>query len=508
MQTNVRSCATLGLRSVPVDITVEVCAGLPLFCIAGLPAEAANAVCARVRAAIASSGYLFPRHQVRVTLSPADACAEYAAYDLPIAIGILVASEQIPHPNGPAPLFLGALSAQGRVQEITGILPRVAWARLQHRSAVFVPAANAREATVIQGIAIYPVQTLAQLLAHLCGQQQIPLAAALAEPDMSDVRGQAHVKRVLEVAASGGHHLLMSGPASASKMLLARCTPSLLAPLDSLQEQELSAIYRAEPLPGGRRPFRALHQSTGIAELLGQGHTSRPGEVMLAQHGVLFLDELAAFAHPVLETLSQVLAAHSMTSAHYPAASASPANILLIAAMTPCPCGRFSDPLRECTCSPRAIARHYRRLNNSLLARIDLHVEVPHLDEALLSASRQQETSATIRTRVQAARERQLQRFAGSRFTCNAQIEPADVPIFCTLEPSARTLLSRVVQQLHLCAQTVHQALRVARTVADLAGCECIAASHLAEALAYRLRIPGGLPPDTGPAAAGPGAPV
>ncbi len=503
----VRSCAIIGLDGALVEVEVDITNGLAAFIIVGLPDAAVNEAKERVRSAVKNSGCLFPFKHITVNLAPADLRKEGPAYDLPIAVGILFASGQInPNEELENALFLGELSLDGTVRHTNGILPMVALAREKHVKAVFVPAVDAVEATLIEGVTVYPVETLGQLIAHLNGIKQLEpytrdphildnVKEALYLQNMSSVRGQEHVKRALEVAASGGHNILMSGPPGSGKTLLARTTPSVLPRMLIEEALDVTKIYSVSGmLPTDvplilQRPFRSPHHTTSHAGLVGGGRIPRPGEISLAHRGVLFLDELPEFGQNVLEVLRQPLEDKVVTISRAQGTITYPANFMLVGSMNPCPCGYYGDPVRECTCSATAISRYQKRISGPLLDRIDIHVEVPRVDYEKLADKRKVEDSATIRQRVQAARERQLQRFTGTKLTCNAEMGPAEVRDFCQVDPSAEKLLKAAMQQLHLSARAFHRVLKLARTIADLAESETIAANHVAEAIQYRPRM-------------------
>jgi magnesium chelatase family protein len=503
MLARVFSCAVIGLEGVIVEVEVDFSNGLPAIIIVGLPDAAVQESRERVQTAVKNAGLHFPRHRIVVNLAPAAVRKEGPAYDLPIALGVIILAGFLPQDSVNDTLVIGELSLDGVVRHTRGVLPMAAAARAHGYKRMFVPEVDAPEAALIPDLEVFPVKSLADLYNHLSGRRLIepylPSSDSL-EPlfvptDFAEVKGQEHVKRALEVAAAGGHNCLMMGSPGAGKTLLARALPGILPEMSIEESLDVTRIYSvADQLPPGtplirHRPFRAPHHTISHAGLVGGGNIPKPGEISLAHRGVLFLDEFPEFGTRVLEVMRQPMEDKTVTISRAKGSLTFAANFQLIAAMNPCPCGYYGDSQKACTCAPVIVTKYQKRISGPLLDRIDIHIEVPRVDYEKLSSNRLGESSESIRGRVQAARDIQNERFANggsSDIVCNADMRIAEIRKFCKLDETSESLMRSAMSQLNLSARGYHRILKLARTIADLAGSEAIQSVHLAEALQYR----------------------
>lgn len=506
MTSKLASAAAIGLDCIPIEIEVDVSGGGNYFSMVGLPDTVVKESQSRVSAAINNSGATAPErsHRVIVNLAPADIKKEGPSFDLPIAVCFLLASFQIQF-NPEGKLFIGELGLDGELRKTKGILPVAIMAKEKGFKTIFLPEANAKEAALIEGIEIIPVKNLKQIMMHLNGFSPIePFPSTNLEKfyenqeyfsDFAYVKGQEHAKRAMEIAASGGHNVLMQGPPGSGKTLIARTLPSILPPLAMEEALEVTKIYSISGmLPSDNplitiRPFRTPHHTASGAALVGGGVWPKPGEISLAHRGVLFLDEFPEFSRQVLENLRQPLEDHVITVSRAQSTLSFPAKFTLIAAMNPCPCGYATDSERQCTCSPQAISKYQKRISGPLLDRIDIHIEVSRVKQSSLMDSKMSESSEDIRKRVIKARDIQQERFKGGNISANSEMSAKHVKEFCNLSAQASVLLQNAIERFHLSARAYFRMLKLSRTIADLAGSDIIEVGHIAEAVQYRPRV-------------------
>ena len=502
MLAKVLSSAVMGIDAYIVEVELDISDGLPFFATVGLPDSAVKESRERVTAAIKNSGFYFPSSRITANLAPADVRKEGSAFDLPIALGVMAATGQIQTDNFERMLVLGELALDGSIRSVHGCLPMAAIAKENQLKGVILPKANAKEAAVIDELEVYPVETLQEAVEHLNGQRTIPpfqynIQEAFEQQseypvDFVDVKGQEHVKRAIEVAAAGGHNLIMIGPPGSGKTMIAKRIPTILPDMTLDEALETTKIHSIMGLLGNdvpliaTRPYRSPHHTISDAGLIGGGKFPRPGEVSLSHHGVLFLDELPEFRKNVLEVMRQPLEDGQVAIARAAASYTYPANFMLVAAMNPCPCGFFGDSSRDCRCSRQQIQNYISRISGPLLDRIDLQVEVPAVKYRDLAGDFAGEPSKSIRERVQRARHIQQERFTRTRIYCNANMESRQLREFCKVEDAAQELLRVAITQLGLSARAYDRILKVARTIADLAANPTIEAEHVSEAIQYR----------------------
>ena len=498
MFSKVRSFGVSGVGGYPVELEVYITNGLPAFDIVGLPDAAVKESRERVRAAVKNNGYKFPVSRITVNLAPADRKKVGTLYDLPMLIGILAASGEIEAPKADC-AFLGELSLTGELRPISGALPMAIAAQREGVKSLFVPAENAAEAAFAEGVAVSPVDSAAQLIRPLRGEK--PIAAAKTPeltpeltglPDFSDVKGQENVRRALEIAAAGGHNILIVGPPGAGKSMMAKRLPGILPDMSREEMIACTEIYSVAGLTDRKhpvvaaRPFRAPHHTVSATALAGGGSTPRPGEISLAHNGVLFLDELPEYNPAALEVLRQPLEDGEVTVSRVAGTETFPSRFMLVCAMNPCKCGWYGHPSGRCRCTEADVRRYHSRVSGPLLDRIDLIVEVPALEYEELRRRAPSEPSAAIKARVDAARQIQRSRFADDGTMCNAHIGTKGLRQYCALSAEGEELMHQAFDAMGLSARSYDRILRVARTIADLAGSESIEPEHVAEAIQYR----------------------
>ncbi|MFH0853912.1 MAG: YifB family Mg chelatase-like AAA ATPase [bacterium] len=500
----VHSCAVIGLNCQGVEVEIDISQGHPEFNIVGLPDMAVKEAKERIYAAFKNVGFSYPYNKRwTINLAPADIRKEGPSYDLPMALGIILATEPYEF-EAENSLIVGELSLEGRLRHVNGILPIAIYAKEKKFKRIFVPSADALEASLIKGIDLIPVEDLKQLLRHVSGEEKIKpfvsnffeniVSIANYNSDMSHIKGQETAKRALEIAAAGAHNILMSGPPGSGKTLLSRTAPSILPRMEEQEIIETTKIYSvAGLLPNDKpliteRPFRTPHHTSSGVALVGGGKIPKPGEISLAHRGVLFLDEFPEFPRQVLENLRQPLEDGVITVSRAQGTHTFPANFILIASQNPCPCGYYGDSERQCVCSPQQVIKYKNRISGPLLDRIDIHIDVPRVKFNKLSEEDSGETSAIIRARVEAARTIQKKRFEEKKIITNSEMGPQEVKEFCKVNDECMALLKNAVNQLHLSARSYYRILKLSRTIADLDGCDNIKENHIGEALQYRQK--------------------